>query len=155
MADSETSATGEFTGQFEHGVDGSHRVMVPREWRPVDRNTVFTMLPWPLKRPDHLLVLPPERWASAQQRLKSGFSLTSRQGAVVLRALAGSAVRKPLDDAGRLCLGEKLTGSLGLSAKAVLVGCLDHFEIWEPGRLTQTLGEIEQVADDTLEQLMI
>ena len=155
MADTETSATGEYTGRFEHGVDGSHRVMVPREWRPADSSTVFTILPWPLRRPDHLLVLPPERWASAQQRLKTGFSLTSRQGAVVQRAVAGSAVRKPLDDAGRLCLGEKLTGLLGLSGKAGLVGCLDRFEIWEPGRLAETLGEIEQVAEETLEQLMI
>ncbi|MCZ7639597.1 MAG: division/cell wall cluster transcriptional repressor MraZ [Verrucomicrobia bacterium] len=97
----------------------------------------------------------PERWQSAQQRLKTGFSLTNTHGAVVQRAVAGSAVRKPLDDAGRLCLGEKLTALLGLSGKAGLVGCLDRFEIWEPGKLEATMGAIEQVADETLEQLMI
>ena len=129
--------------------------MVPREWRPADNSTVFTILPWPLKRPDHLLVLPPVRWASAEQRLKSGFSLTSKQGALVQRVVAGSAVRKPLDDAGRLCLGEKLTGLVSLSGKAGLVGCLDRFEIWEPGRLAEAMGEIEQVPDETLDQLMI
>ncbi len=155
MAEPETSVASEYTGRFEHGVDGSHRIMVPREWRPADPATVFTVLPWPLKRPDHLLVLPPERWASAQQRLKAGFSLTSKQGAIVQRAVAGSAVRKPLDETGRLCLGEKLTGLLGLSGKAGLVGCLDRFEIWEPGQLAQTLGEIDQVPEETLEQLMI
>lgn len=155
MAATETSAEGTYTGEFEHGVDGSHRVMVPREWRPADNNTVFTILPWPLKQPDHLLVLPPERWARAEQRLKSGFSLTNKQGAVLQRVVAGKAVRKPLDDAGRLCLGEKLTGLLGLQGKAGLVGCLDRFEIWEPGRLAVAMNEIEQVPDDTLDQLMI
>lgn len=155
MADEAANSAVEFTGRFEHGVDGSHRVMIPREWRPADGKTVFTILPWPLKRPDHLLVLPPERWQSAQQRLKTGFSLTNTHGAVVQRAVAGSAVRKPLDDAGRLCLGEKLTALLGLSGKAGLVGCLDRFEIWEPGKLEETMGAIEQVADETLEQLMI
>lgn len=155
MADSAVNAAVEYTGCFEHGVDGSFRVMIPSVWRPQDKDALFTMIPWPLKRPDHLLVLPPDRWETALAKLKSSFSLTSTQGAVVQRAIASSAVRKKLDDAGRLCLGEKLAGLVNVTSKAALVGGLDKFEVWEPSRLSGTLSQIDQVPDEMLEGLMI
>jgi DNA-binding transcriptional regulator/RsmH inhibitor MraZ len=155
MADAAVNGAVEFTGSFEHGVDGSFRIMLPSAWRLPDKDAIFTMIPWPLKRPDHLLVLPPDRWQVALQRLKESFSLTSTSGAVVQRAVASSAVRKKLDDTGRLCLGEKLAGIIHVTNKASLVGCLDKFEIWEPGRLSAAKDLINQVPDEMLEGLMI
>ncbi len=148
--------TDEYTGTFEHGVDSSFRVMLPSHWRPADKDTLFTMIPWPLKQPDHLLVLPPARWELAKHRLKESFSLTSKKGAAVLRAMTGSAVRKKLDDAGRLCLGEKLAELVHISNKAALVGCNDTFEIWQPTRLAEVQANaLQQVPDSELEQLML
>lgn len=157
MADEATLVTtDEYTGTYEHGVDSSFRIMLPSHWRPADKDTMFTVIPWPLKMPDHLLVLPPARWELAKQRLKESFSLTSQKGAAVLRAMAGSAVRKKLDDAGRLCLGEKLAAVVQVSNKAALVGCNDTFEIWEPGRLAAAQAKVlQEVSDSELEQLML
>jgi len=155
MADTPGQGAIEYTGSVEHGVDGSFRVMVPSAWRPADKEALLTMIPWPLKRPDHLLVLPPERWETALANLKSGFSLTSTQGALVQRVFASSAVRKKLDDAGRLCLGETLAGIIGVSNRASLAGGLDKFEIWEPGRLAASLGQIHDIPDETLESLTV
>lgn len=129
--------------------------MLPSAWHPADKDTVFTMIPWPLKKPDHLLVLPPSRWELAKQRLQESFSLTSKVGTVVLRAMIGSAVQKKLDDAGRLCIGEKLAKLIRLTHKAALVGCSDSFEIWEPGRLAEVQNLILEVPDETLEGLKI
>jgi division/cell wall cluster transcriptional repressor MraZ len=155
MADAAANNSGDYTGTFEHGVDASFRVMLPSTWHPADKDTLFTMIPWPVKDPDHLLVLPPDRWELVKQRLKETFSLTSKVGSVVLRAITGSAVRKKLDDAGRLCLGEKLAKLVHLNGKAALVGCNDTFEIWEPGRLATVQGLIHEVPDETLENLRI
>jgi MraZ protein len=155
MAESPVQSAIEYTGSFEHGVDGSFRVMVPAGWRLSDKDALLTMIPWPLKCPDHLLVLPPERWQIALENLKSGFSLTSTQGALVQRVFASSAVRKKLDDAGRLCLGEKLAGIIGVTNKAALVGGIDKFEIWEPGRLGTSIEQIHNVPDELLEKLPI
>ena len=129
--------------------------MVPACWRPADKDALLTMIPWPLKRPDHLLVLPPERWQTALQNLKSGFSLTSTQGALVQRVFASSAVRKRLDDAGRLCIGEKLAGIIGVTKKASLAGGLDKFEIWEPARFADSLRQIQDIPDEIFESLTV
>lgn len=155
MADAANNSSGDYTGTYEHGVDASFRVMLPSTWHPEDKETLFTMIPWPLKQPDHLLVLPPDRWELAKLRLKESFSLTSRVGAAVLRAMAGSAVRKKLDDAGRLCLGEKLAKIAHIKNKAALVGCNDTFEIWEPGRLAEAQCLIQEVPDETFENLRL
>jgi division/cell wall cluster transcriptional repressor MraZ len=150
-----TTNSDDFVGTHEHGVDSSFRVMLPSAWHPADKETVFTMIPWPLKEPDHLLVLPPHRWELAKQRLQESFSLTSKVGTVVLRAMIGSAVQKKLDDAGRLCIGEKLAKLIKLTNKAALVGCSDSFEVWEPGRLAEVQKLILEVPDETLEGLKI
>jgi MraZ protein len=54
---------------------------------------------------------------------------------VVLKRFIGSeSVQVALDSAGRICLPEEMATGAGIKDKAVLVGLLDRFEIWNPGR---------------------
>ncbi len=107
MAETAVNDAVEFTGLFEHGVDSSFRIMLPGAWRFDGKETTFYLVPWPLKAPDHLLALPPDRWRLAKERLREKFSLTSSVGTVVQRAFASSSVERKLDDNGRLCLGKE------------------------------------------------
>jgi MraZ protein len=38
------------------------------------------------------------------------------------------------DQQGRIMIREKFRQHAGLGRQAVLVGCLDHFEVWDPRR---------------------
>jgi MraZ protein len=54
---------------------------------------------------------------------------------VVLKRFIGSeSVQLTLDKGGRICLPEAMQNAAGIKDDAVLVGLLDHFEIWSPDR---------------------
>jgi transcriptional regulator MraZ len=128
-----TNAPTDYAGHYRHGVDNSRRVMVPARWRPRDPNLVFTLLPWPLVAPECVLVLPPARWSQLLERLGEN-SLGDPQAAAVERAIAGNALHQSLDRVGRLFLSDALCQAAGLGREVEMVGRLDKFEIWEPGR---------------------
>jgi MraZ protein len=54
---------------------------------------------------------------------------------VVLKRFIGSESEQvTIDKAGRICLPENMAAAAGIADKAVLVGLLDRFEIWNPER---------------------
>ncbi len=150
-----TSETGLYTGCFKHGLDPSLRVMLPSVWRPEDQNTVFAVIPWPLSKPEYLLVLPPQRWQVMVERLKTNSSLTNAAAAKVERKLAGSTVLMKMDKVGRFCLGEKLCLSAGIGKEATLVGRLDKFEIWDAAKHDAAEAQAEPIPAEKLESLML
>lgn len=148
MLDGGDSENGGLLGNCTHGVDASHRVMLPIEWRPSDPDYVFTLIPWPVWKPTHVLALTPERWKELAGRIRT-FSLVDEAAAELERAIAGTAQRVRLDKVGRVCLGESLRSALGIGKEATLVGRVDKFEIWNapdwtahvnnPSRLNQEM----------------
>ena len=150
-----TSVTGLYTGCFTHGVDSSARVMLPSVWRPSDPDTVFAVIPWPLDKPEYLLVLPPARWQVMVERLKANASLTNSTSARFERQLAGSTDLMKMDKVGRFCLGEKLTAGVGIGKEATLVGRLDKFEIWDAAKRTAVQAQEPPIPAEQLESLMI
>ena len=52
-----------------------------------------------------------------------------------LKRFVGSGSEQvTLDKAGRICLPETMAKNAGVDKEAVLVGCLDRYEIWSPAR---------------------
>jgi DNA-binding transcriptional regulator/RsmH inhibitor MraZ len=145
----------EYTGNYEHGVDGSFRVMVPSPWRPEDKEMVFSMVPWPIQQPSHIRVMPPERWRLMLKRIRENNLLSGDEISTVERRIAATTVKKRIDDVGRLCVGEKLAEQFGITAKAMLVGGLDKFEIWEPARFAATDGDVLQLPSKPLGDLRL
>ncbi|MBC8243245.1 MAG: hypothetical protein H8E20_02525 [Verrucomicrobia bacterium] len=141
-----------YSGRFRHGIDGSRRVMVPSKWRPKSGKTELAILPWPLGEQQFLLVLPPTRWDMLLERLNE-MSLSDDQAAVVERVIGGSSAHLTLDKAGRLCLPEELAAVAGLQKEALLVGRLNKFEIWEPGRFAENNKGNESVAAAAIKNL--
>ncbi|MED5382282.1 MAG: hypothetical protein VYC47_06895 [Verrucomicrobiota bacterium] len=141
-----------YSGRFRHGIDGSRRVMVPSKWRPKSGKTELAILPWPLGEQQFLLVLPPTRWDMLLERLNE-MSLSDDQAAVVERVIGGSSAHLTLDKAGRLCLPEELAAVAGLRKEALLVGRLNKFEIWEPGRFAENNKGNESVAAAAIKNL--
>jgi MraZ protein len=146
---------GGYYGSFTHGVDASHRVMLPSEWRPSDPDFTFTLLPWPLTKPEYLLVLAPARWDEMQNRMRAQISLTNEAGAAVERKIYGSAVKLRLDRVGRLCLGEELRTRFGIGKEAKLVGRGEKFEIWDAEKLVAKSAQEVPITQATLDALTI
>src|SRR3954471_6175113 len=94
-----------FHGNFSYGIDESRRVMVPAKWRPKNRSVLFTVILWPIKIEDFLLVLPPERWQVMLDKLKTK-SLLDKGVAAFERVVGRTSAQLTLDQVGRFCLPE-------------------------------------------------
>ncbi|HUB66750.1 MAG TPA: division/cell wall cluster transcriptional repressor MraZ [Candidatus Methylacidiphilales bacterium] len=115
-----------YTDTFDHAFDGKGRITVPAEWRGGSYESRLFILP----STEQCLRIYPESWLSSWQEklktLKDGDPV--RQQALALASVAQSTT---WDQQGRIMVKEKLRQKAGLKKEAMLVGQLDHFEIWD------------------------
>jgi MraZ protein len=115
-----------YTDTFRHAFDAKGRITVPSEWRqPWFESSLFI-----LPSSDKCLKVYPASWLGRLQEkvslLKSADPM--RQGVEVLASKAQSAT---FDSQGRIMVKEKLREGAALKKEAVLIGRLDHFQIWD------------------------
>jgi MraZ protein len=123
-----------YNSLYRHGVDEKRRLQIPAKWRPAESGVEFTLILWPKSKEGPCLrVLPPEEMASLMRDIDA--MPNGDPNKVVLKRFIGSeSVQVALDSVGRICLPEEMATAAGIKDKAVLVGLLDRFEIWNPGR---------------------
>jgi MraZ protein len=119
---------------YPHGVDEKRRVQIPAKWRPSGPGIELTLILWPQHSAGACLrVLPPTQMAKLNADLDA--MPNSDPNKVILKRYIGSGSEQvALDKAGRICLPEAMARAAGIKDKAVLVGLLDRFEIWNPDR---------------------
>ncbi len=121
-----TEVRASYTDSFGHAFDAKGRITVPAEWRQPWFETSLFVLP----SSDQCLKVYPASWLGDLQ--KEVFKLKSsdpmRHGVEVLASKAQSAT---LDTQGRIMVKEKLREGAGLKKDAMLIGRLDHFQIWD------------------------
>jgi MraZ protein len=124
-----------YTSLYRHGVDEKRRVQIPAKWRPADASIVFTLVLWPkgTMLEACLLVLPPEEWAALVQKLK-GLPFADPQAQELRRIIGRNSDRVTVDKSGRICLPEEMAKAAAIDDRAVLLGMVDRFEIWNPER---------------------
>ncbi len=115
-----------YTDTFGHAFDAKGRITVPSEWREAPFEANLFILP----SSNECLKVYPASWLGRLQeqvsKLKSGDPM--RLGVEVLASKAQSAT---FDQQGRIMVKEKLREGASLKKEAVLVGRLDHFQIWD------------------------
>jgi MraZ protein len=134
-----------YNSLYRHGVDEKRRVQIPSKWRSAE-GEVLTLILWPKGSvaDSCLLVLPPREWSGLVEKLRAMPFFEPR--AQALRHLIGrKSDRVTLDKAGRICLPEGMAKAAGIGDEALMVGLVDRFEIWDPGRY-----EAASVVDDQL-----
>jgi MraZ protein len=119
---------------YRHGVDEKRRVQIPAKWRPEEEGTELTLIFWPKHQAGACLrVLPPVEMAKMKADIDA--MPNNDPSKVVLKRFIGSeSMQVTLDKAGRICLPDEMARSAGIKDEVVLVGLLDRFEIWNPGR---------------------
>jgi MraZ protein len=73
---------------------------------------------------------------------------------VVLKRFIGSeSVQVALDKAGRICLPDAMASAAGIKEKAMLVGLLDRFEIWNPERYEKVRASDAVMAQEAFKMM--
>jgi MraZ protein len=121
-----TEVRASYTDSFGHSFDAKGRITVPAEWRQESFESSLFILP----SSDRCLKVYPASWLGRLQEQVSKLKVMDpmRIGVENLATTAQSAV---FDSQGRIMVKEKLREGAGLKKDAVLVGRLDHFQIWD------------------------
>jgi MraZ protein len=125
-----------YSAIYRHSVDDKRRVSVPFRWRP-DEPIEFTVIAWPKhKAGSCLLVLPPGQVVKLLADIDA-MPGSDPNKSVLKRHIGKLSIQAKLDGSGRIALPEDMAKEAGINGQAVLVGCLDRFEIWSPDRYEQ------------------
>ena len=120
-----------YTDRFEFSLDDKGRVSVPVEWRGEAFEKRFLLLP----SEEGCLRVYPASFLGRQLEKLSAEGVTSADARrKSLEKLASVMQAAEPDQQGRIMIRDKFRQHAGLNRQAVLVGRLDHFEIWEPRR---------------------
>ncbi len=122
-----------FTWRFKHGVDGQGRIQFPNKWkmRSAEAELIAVVVRHKLVDKDFILVLPYELFERFSAGLLDGpfvepMELARRHD------YSERIMSLDLDGAGRFTLPSELREPTDLRKEALLVGCIDRFEIWNP-----------------------
>jgi MraZ protein len=136
-----------FTGEFRHTVDSKGRLIVPSRLRDELEDDRVVLARWP----DGCVALwAGEGWKDLEERLRQHRRSDANARAAV-RAIAASAHQDQVDRQGRITLPQHLRDHAGIDRDVVIVGALDHGEIWGPERWEQEQAKVE---DDRLDELV-
>lgn len=129
---------------FEHSFDAKGRITVPSEWRSEAHEKRLHILP----SQDGCLKVYPASFLSAKARALSEASIADPRRKSLER-LAQIAQLAECDQQGRMMVKGHNREHASLGKSAVLVGCSDHFEIWDAAKWKQQQKE----KPSTLEEL--
>lgn len=114
-----------FIGQYAHNLDEKNRIIIPAKFRgKLNENAIIT-----LGYDKCLTIYTEEGWEKLQTKLleMSDNKSIHRQH---VRIVAGSASECQCDSHGRILLPQNLIQAADIKHEIVIVGSLDHIEVW-------------------------
>ncbi|MFH1075832.1 MAG: division/cell wall cluster transcriptional repressor MraZ [Pseudomonadota bacterium] len=145
-----------FRGNSFHTVDSKCRIIIPARFRDVLRTSAFEKL-MISKMDGALEAYPFEEWQKLEERIlnKAVKSDTIRR---FRRFFIGGAYDCQFDKQGRILIPPPLREYAGIQKDIVLVGVLNHFEIWakekwhsEENEFENSLISYKQMRDEIAE----
>ena len=142
-----------FKGQAEYSVDSKGRVAIPAKMRnalnPEAKNT-FTVT---RGFENCIFVYPLDQWETIEAELSSlnGYNRSARD---FRRSVLMWADEVSLDGQGRIGIPKTLAEFAGVSDRALIIGALDHIEIWNPDAFQQHMNEQDQEYEALAEHVM-
>jgi MraZ protein len=115
------------TGTYRHTLDAKYRVFVPAKMREkLGASFVITV-----NTDKCLSVYSNEEWAKFTDRLAQ---LPRTQARDMIRFLSRNAAEVVPDAQGRVIIPDTLREFAGIDKNVVIIGVLDHAEIWDEAR---------------------
>jgi MraZ protein len=130
-----------FRGSSFHTIDTKGRIIIPARFREVINNGGSEIM---MTRMDRCLVAYAlEEWNKLEKRILS-LAETSDNMRRFRRVFIGGAFNCPLDKQDRVLVPPSLRQYAGLDKEIVLVGVLDHFELWSRSNWDEENLKLEQ-----------
>ena len=119
-----------FRGHFDYSLDAKNRLTVPTKFRAAFSSGI--VLAKGLE--PCIAIWTPDAFDLWTDSFLSNLNPVSRERRALTRFFAGSSFDTPLDSAGRVTLNAPLIEHAKIDREVVLVGNLDHLEIWDRGQ---------------------
>jgi len=129
-----------FTGEYRHSVDAKGRLAVPARFRAQLEGGAFVSR-W---LDACLAVWPRSGWERLAGKVAELPTVENAGARAFSRYVFASAFEIDFDAQGRFVLPAQLRGPVGLEGEAVIVGSLDHAEIWAPARWDEYRRALEE-----------
>ncbi len=141
-----------FRGKFKHTLDGKGRFSLPAKFREVLRvkygseNLIVT------NYPECLVAYPVSEWAKIEEKLlKLPWDLPEVRE--YIRFFLGAAEECQPDRQGRILLPQSMREEYNLKKDVVLIGMLNHFEIWNPEEIEKRFKETKKNFGEILKKI--
>jgi MraZ protein len=122
-----------FRGQYDFSLDAKNRLNVPAKFRPAFSDGV--VLAKALE--PCVAIWAPQAFEQWTESFLSNLNPVSKERRSLTRYFAGNSWDAELDSAGRVTLTAQLLKHAGISKEVVVIGNLDHIEVWDRDRWTQ------------------
>lgn len=129
----ETSVQPSFMGEYRHSIDAKGRLIVPSRLRSPLGGDQLVLSYW---LDGGIALWSAEGWQAIQERLL-GQGRGSSTARSLLRTIASSAYEDSIDAQGRITVPPQLRQAAGIDRDVVVIGVLDHAEIWAPERFDE------------------
>ena len=116
-----------FRGHFDYSLDAKNRLTVPTKFRASFSSGI--VLAKGLE--PCITVWAPEEFDNWTNSFLSNLNPVSAERRKLTRFFAGSSFDVELDSAGRVTLNAPLLAHAGIEKEVVMVGNLDHLEVWD------------------------
>ncbi len=133
---------GNFIGSYKRSIDEKGRLQLPPKLLGEEEGPFYLLRGFD----DCLSVYPSSRFGKLLERLSSLDYFDSKARKFVRLALA-EAEKLETDAHGRIALRRELLSKTPLDCEALLIGCLDHFEIWDPKAYENYMGSGESLEE--------
>jgi MraZ protein len=141
--------TGFLIGEYRHALDDRGRVAVPSRFRQ-RLSGGATITRW---LDACVAVYPRDAWEELAEKLRA-LPLSNPQAREFARFMASGAVDAELDKQGRLLVPQYLRTYAGLeTGEVVVVGALNHLEIWSASAWDPYRGRMEDQPEAVAEKL--
>ena len=138
-----------FRGHYDYSLDAKNRLNVPPKFRAAFSDGV--VLAKALE--PCVAVWTPDAFEAFTESFLANLNPVSRERRKLTRFFAGSSFDVPLDAAGRVMLNPALLAHAGIEKEVVVVGVLDHLEIWSRERWQADQQELNEEIVEIAESL--
>jgi MraZ protein len=137
-----------FIGQFSHNLDDKNRITIPSKLREkLGFNAVMT-----IGFDQCISIYTENEWVKLQEKLLT-LNTNSTDARKHIRMLAGSASECSADAQGRVIVPPNLIERADINKEVILVGNLDHIEIWSKEVWERYAKDASEKFDEIAEKL--
>ncbi len=135
-------------GKYYHHLEDKGRLSLPAKFREVNKSWIIT------RGLDGCLFLLQESNFKQELNKIAQSSLTKKANRDLLRLMTNEAKELEVDDNGRVNLPNYLIDFANLKKNIVVVGSLNHIEIWDQDHYHDYIDQIENQAESIAESII-